>query len=152
MFLNWCRSICSWTILSLYSTDTRPKKHFMDHIKANLLKCNIKPSDLEALAGDRDIWRTVCDTGLRSFLTGWITASEERRASHSFNHAKDQSTMSSVQQSLGFRIQTTEPHAVLHQVQQHPSYSAMYSSNSMDFSSSSSSSIINGLLVPCSSL
>ena len=57
-----------------------PKKCFIDHIKANLLKCNIKPSDLEALASDRDIWRTVCDSGLRSFLTGWITASEERRA------------------------------------------------------------------------
>jgi len=38
------------------------------HIKANILKCNIKPSDLEALASDRDIWRTDCDTGLRSFL------------------------------------------------------------------------------------
>jgi len=54
-----------------------PKKRFIDHIKANLLKCNIKPSDLEALASDRDIWRTVCDTGLKSFLNGWITASEE---------------------------------------------------------------------------
>jgi len=58
----------------------RPKKRFIDNIKANLLKCNIKPSDLEALASSRDIWRTVCDSGLRSFLTGWITASEERRA------------------------------------------------------------------------
>ena len=57
-----------------------PKKCFIDHIKGNLLKCNIKPSDLEALASDRDIWRTVSDTGLRSFLTGWMTASEERRA------------------------------------------------------------------------
>jgi len=48
----------------------RPKKRFIDHIKANLLKCNIKPSDLVALASDRDIWRTVCDTGLRSFVNG----------------------------------------------------------------------------------
>ena len=32
----------------------RPKKRFIDHIKANLLKCNIKPSDLEALASDRE--------------------------------------------------------------------------------------------------
>jgi len=50
----------------------RPKKRFIDHIKTNLLKCNIKPSDLEALASDRDIWRTVCDrpTGLRSFVNG----------------------------------------------------------------------------------
>jgi len=57
-----------------------PAKCFIDHIKANLLKCNIKPSDLEVLASDRDIWRTVCDTGLRSFLNGWITTSEERCA------------------------------------------------------------------------
>ena len=35
--------------------------------------------DLEALASDRDIWGTVCGTGLRSFLNGWITTSEERR-------------------------------------------------------------------------
>jgi len=40
----------------------RPQKRFTNHIKANLLKCNIKPSDLEALASNRDIWRTVCDT------------------------------------------------------------------------------------------
>ena len=33
----------------------RPKKRFVDHIKANLLKCNMKPSDLEALASDRDL-------------------------------------------------------------------------------------------------
>ena len=58
----------------------RPKKRFIDHIKANLLNCNIKPSDLEALASDRDIWKTVCDTGLRRFVNGWITTSEERRA------------------------------------------------------------------------
>jgi len=45
-----------------------------------MMKCNIKLSDLEALASDRDIWRTVCDTGLRSFVNGWITTSEERRA------------------------------------------------------------------------
>jgi len=58
----------------------RPKKCFIDHIKANLLKRNIKPSDLEALASDRGIWRTVRDSGLRSFVNGWITTSEERRA------------------------------------------------------------------------
>ena len=45
-----------------------------------MIKCNIKLSDLEALASDRDIWRTVCDTGLRSFVNGWITTCEERRA------------------------------------------------------------------------
>jgi len=46
----------------------RPKKRFIDHIKVNLIKCNIKPSDLEAQASDKNIWRTVCDTGLRSFV------------------------------------------------------------------------------------
>ena len=58
----------------------RPKKCFIDHVRANLLKCNIKPSDLEVLASARDIRRTVCDTGLRSFLNGWIATSEERHA------------------------------------------------------------------------
>jgi len=32
------------------------------------------------ISSDRDIWKTVCDTGLRSFVNGWITTSEERRA------------------------------------------------------------------------
>jgi len=68
-----CKEYCENTTIYLsYS--------FIDHIKANLLMCNIKPSDLKALASDRDIWRTVCDTGLRSLLNGLITASEERRA------------------------------------------------------------------------
>jgi len=93
----------------------RPKKCFINHIKANLLKCNIKPSDLEALASDRDIWRTVCDTGLMSFLTGWITTSEELRAAH---HAAS-TKLSSVQQSLCFRIRTAEPHVVPREVWQH---------------------------------
>ena len=37
---------------------SRPKKRFIDHIIANLLKCNIKPSDLVlgALASDRYIY------------------------------------------------------------------------------------------------
>jgi len=68
----------------------RPKKRFIDHIKANLLKCNVKPSDLEVLASDRDMWRTVCDTGLRSFVNGWITTSEERRAArHTISTTRD---------------------------------------------------------------
>ena len=51
----------------------RPKKLFIDHIKANLLKCNIKPSDLEALASDRGIRRSVCDSGLNSQeLRKWL--------------------------------------------------------------------------------
>ena len=47
-------------------------QRFIDHIKANLIKCNIKQAT--------GIWRTVCDSGLRSFVNGWITTSEERRA------------------------------------------------------------------------
>jgi len=65
--INHCQLSLCWSFL-------------IDHIKANLLTCNIKPIELEALASDRDTWRTVYDTGLRSFLTGWITASEEPRA------------------------------------------------------------------------
>jgi len=56
-----------------------PKKRFIDHIKANLLKCNIKPSDLEALASNRDIRRTVCDTGLRTFRVKSSPATPEAR-------------------------------------------------------------------------
>ena len=52
-------------------------------------------NDLEALASDRDIWKTVCDTGLRSFVDGWITTSEERRAArHNFHKAEDRPSMS----------------------------------------------------------
>ena len=58
----------------------RPRKRFVDHIKANLLECNIKPNDLEALASDRDVWRTVCDAALSSLKQDWITASEARLA------------------------------------------------------------------------
>jgi len=47
-----------------------PTKSFIDHIKANLLKCNIKPSDLEVLASDRDIWRTVCAFSALTLLVG----------------------------------------------------------------------------------
>ena len=49
-----------------------PKKRFIDHIKVNLLKCNIKPCDLQALASDRDVWTAVCDAGLRSFMNDWM--------------------------------------------------------------------------------
>ena len=88
----------------------RPKKCFIDHIKANLLKCNIKPSDLEVLASARDIRRTVCDTGLRSCLNGWIATSEERHAAR--HKAEDRSTVSSVQQSLCLRFRTPKSHMV----------------------------------------
>ena len=63
----------------------RPKKRFIDHIKANLLKCNIKPSDLEALASDRDIWRTVCDTCAFSALT-LLVGRQEGHPAVSYTH------------------------------------------------------------------
>jgi len=58
----------------------RPKKHFTDHIRANLLKCHIKPCDLEAMASDRGVWKIVCETALVNFLNDWIAVTEERRA------------------------------------------------------------------------
>jgi len=42
----------------------RPKKRFMDHVKAILLRCSINLSDLEAAAADRDEWRAICEEGL----------------------------------------------------------------------------------------
>ena len=113
----------------------RPKKRFIDHIKGNLLKRNIKPSNLEALASDRDIWRTVCDTGLRRFLNGWITTSEERRHTAS---TKPKSTMSSVQQ-ISPPISDSEVTCGPMTRPATLSSSATSSSSSTDFSSSSSS-------------
>jgi len=122
----------------------RLKKRFIDHIKANLLKCNIKPSDLEALASDRDIWRTVCDTGLRSFLNGWVTASEERRAAHHTASTKPKTgprcpwcsgaaeSVTPISDSVVTCGPMSRPATL--------SSSAMSSLNSADFSSSNSSS------------
>jgi len=77
---NWLprRLLCGELTVGQRSVG-RPKKCFIDHIKANLVKCNIRQV-IWRLWQATDIWRTVCDSGLRSFLTGWITASEERRA------------------------------------------------------------------------
>ena len=71
-------------------------------------------------ASDRDISRTVCDSGLRSFLTGWITASEERRAARHAASTKPKTGPRCPQcNSVCFRIRTTEPHVVPRQVRQH---------------------------------
>jgi len=45
-----------------------PKKRFTDCIKANLLRCLIKPCDLEAMASDRGVSKIVCETGLTNFM------------------------------------------------------------------------------------
>ena len=114
-----------------------PKKRFNDHIKANLLKCNIKSSDLEALASDRDIWRTVCDSGLMSFLTGWIMPLKSdvqpvtqlqpsQRPVHDVLSATEFVLPNS---HYGATCGPTSSPAT-------PSYSATSSSNSTDFSSS----------------
>jgi len=58
----------------------RPKKRFSDYIKMNLLKCHIKPRDLETLVSDRAIWKATCETGLAHFVSDWLAASEDRRA------------------------------------------------------------------------
>ena len=39
-----------------------------------------KPSDLEAMASDRLVWKTVCDAGLTNFMSDRTAASDERRA------------------------------------------------------------------------
>jgi len=115
----------------------RPKKRFIDHIKANRLKCNIKPSDLEDPATDRDIW-ILCDTGLRSFLTGWITASEERRAAR---HAASTTPKTGPRCPQCNRVCASDADygatCGLTSSPATPSYSATSSSNSTDFSSSS---------------
>jgi len=36
------------------------KKHFSDHVKAILKKCNIPADQLESLAADRSTWRDTC--------------------------------------------------------------------------------------------
>ena len=58
--------------------------------------------------------KTVCDTGLRSFVNGWITTSEERRAARHTISTKPKSgpRCPKVQQSLCFRFRTPKSHAV----------------------------------------
>jgi len=116
----------------------RPKKRFIDHIKANLLNCSIKPSDPEALASDRDIWKTVCDTGLRIFVNGWITTSEERRAARHTISTKPKTGPRCPKCS---RVCASD-FELLSQMRSHDKTgnSATSSSNSTDFSSSSSNS------------
>ena len=62
-------------------TANRPKKRFMDHVKAILLRCSIDLSNLEVAAADRDEWRAICEEGLDKLKNNWISASEKRHAS-----------------------------------------------------------------------
>ena len=68
------------------------------------------------------------------------------RASHSFHKAEDRCTMSSVQQSLCLRFRTPKSHAVPRQDRQHL-VAVQSSSNSTDFSSSSSSILTSCVLL-----
>ena len=65
-----------------------PKKHFSDHIRVILQKCNIQLSVLEASARDKDVWRTVCEAGLSDFMNGWASTSMKRRAARHVAMAK----------------------------------------------------------------
>jgi len=124
-------------IVLLY-TAVFPKKRYIDDIKANLLECNIKPSDLEVLASDMDIWRTVCDTGLRCFLNGWITTSEERRAARHTASTKPKTGPRCPQCSIVVPP-ISDPEVTCGPMTRPAtlSSSATSSSNSTDFSSSS---------------
>ena len=63
-------------------------KRFSDYIRITLQKCNIQLSDLEASARYRDVWRTVCETGLNSFMNDCINTSMKRRAARHASTAK----------------------------------------------------------------
>ena len=71
---------CSIALSSGQRSVGRPKKRFIDHIKINLRKCLIKPCDLETLASDRVVWKATCEAGLAHFVSNWLAASEECRA------------------------------------------------------------------------
>jgi len=109
----------------------RPKKRSIGHIIANLVKCNIKTSDLEALASNRDIWRTVCDTGLRSFLNGWVTAARHTASKKPKTGPQCPQCSRDCASDFGVTCCPMSRPATL-------SSSATSSSNSTDFSSSSS--------------
>jgi len=51
-------------------------------------KCNIQPSELEASARDRDVWRPVCEAGLSNFMNDWASTSMKRRAARHAATAK----------------------------------------------------------------
>ena len=54
-------------------------KRFSDNVKLLLKKCQIPPSQLEALAADRLVWRDVCRDGLATFSINYYQQAEARR-------------------------------------------------------------------------
>jgi len=65
-----------------------PKKRFSDHIRVTLQKCKIQPSELEASARDRDVWKTVFEAGLSDFMNDWACTSMRHRAARHAATAK----------------------------------------------------------------
>jgi len=57
-------------------------KRFSDHVKLLLKKCQIPPSQLEALAAGRLVWRDVCKDGLTTFSINYDQEAEARRLRH----------------------------------------------------------------------
>jgi len=73
-----------------------PKKRFSDHIRVTLQMCNIQPSELEASARYRDVWRTVCEAGLSDFMNGWANTSMKRHAARHAATAKPKTAWSTL--------------------------------------------------------
>ena len=55
------------------------KKHFKDHIKSILKKCNIPFNMLETLASNRATWRSTCTLGMSYFDDEYNRAAALRR-------------------------------------------------------------------------
>ena len=62
------------------------RKHFKDHIKSILKKCNIPFSRLESLASNRATWRSTCAFGMSYFDDECDRAAAHRR-SRRYQHA-----------------------------------------------------------------
>ena len=62
------------------------KKHFKDHIKSILKKCNIPFIRLEALVSNRATWRSTCAFGISCFDAEYNRAAAHR-CSHRHVHA-----------------------------------------------------------------
>ena len=56
-----------------------PRKRYKDHIKTSLKKCDIQPTQLEALASNRQLWRSSCSAGTEVFTRQHENAAEQRR-------------------------------------------------------------------------
>jgi exonuclease III len=55
------------------------KKRQKDYFKATLRRCNIQPGQLEELASERSLWRSLCNDGVESFEEDRHRRMHERR-------------------------------------------------------------------------